>query len=705
MTNKKKYSLSFFNNLLFIVFLFIVSTTIIVATFINTQKVIDKNISDYFTQTHNLSSLILENEQSFLDTVAFEVSTLITNDINLKSINDISTALENFDSIDSLDLLFLEVNGNGLDLSNSLFDTSFLIEKIVDLNLNNNQNILVLKDQNKDIILMINKKKIIDKKTGRVSSVLYTGKIFNDNYSLLNKIKQKAKLLDVYLYYNNNLVATTDTKNRVSYKIFDKEPIIVKNDIIYSSKKLSILNDNMNFVYITKNSSFEVLKDSLIEQAFILLLFIVFVFILLYFFSNRFVIMPFSRLIQYAHKLKTDNNTVYKSTQILEFDEFADELKDIIYELRDLKEKYSRAIDGVQDGLWDIDFNTKKIFYSKRFLTMLGYEEEYKIKSIFFWHKHIHKKDYKKTIQKLKEHFEQKSDLFETEYRFRCKDGSFKWIKIRGKIFFDEKTHKPIKMSGFHTDINDFVLLQNENSKKEQMLYQQSKLAAMGEMIGNIAHQWRQPLTIVSVIGSSIGMQMKMKTLKEEDAIKDIEKLLDTVKYLSSIIDKFRNFFNPDNKVEEFYIDDMLDENLQIFESTYKSNSIDLIIDTSDVKVVGYKFELMQVIVNIINNAKDALVANVEQSEDRFIFLKAYIKDKKIIIKIYDNAGGIDKKIKDKIYEPYFTTKHQSQGTGLGLYMSSEIIQKHFHGKLTNKTITYEYNAVRYKGEEFTIEI
>ncbi|MGB5792231.1 PAS domain-containing protein, partial [Poseidonibacter sp.] len=325
------------------------------------------------------------------------------------------------------------------------------------------------------------------------------------------------------------------------------------------------------------------------------------------------------------------------------------------------------------------------------------------VQSIKFWQEHIHKDDYKKTIFNLKKHLARKTNLYEDEYRFRCKDGSYKWIKVRGKAFFEN--NKAYRITGFHTDINDVKLLQQDNNKKEQMLYQQSKLASMGEMISNIAHQWRQPLSLISTISSSLIVQIQLGIFEEKDGKRDLEKVLKSVEYLSTIIEKFRNFFNPNNEREIFSIDNIVRENLEIFETSYKSYNIEFILDLDKSEIIGYKFELIQVIINILNNAKDALLEKVKSENRRLIFLKCYKTDNNAVIKIYDNAGGINRNLKEKIYEPYFTTKHQSQGTGLGLYMSNEIIKNHFKGSLLNETISYKYENKSYKGEEFTIKI
>ncbi len=706
MITNKKLSLSLLNSLLLLVFFIVLSIAVLFSTYINTQKVVDKNIDDYFNQTYNITKLIIENEQNDLDNIISKISKEFEHTKDLDNPDTITYKLETLSYIDSIDLLFFKKNGKVYDSSNSLFDTEAIIEEIRKMESSINNKIINIKVNNEDIVLMISTKKIVDNSTGRVQAIIYAAKIFNNNFTLLDDIKTKSKIVDIHIFFDNNIIASTQNNEEIDLTVFYQNNIAVEDRTIYSSMWYEIFDKKyLNIVYVSKNNSFDILKESFLHQAFVLLLFLIFCFILLYYLSNKFIIKPFSKLLNYAYKVKDDKSIKYENTKVLEFDKFAYELKGIISELRDVKEQYSRAIDGVQDGLWDIDLKNKKIFYSPRFLTMLGYESNEIQTFKSFWQKSIHKDDYEKTMIALKEHLSGKTEVFESEYRFKCKNGSFSWIKIRGKLFYDS-THNQSRFTGFHTDINDLIVLQNENQQKERMLYQQSKLASMGEMIGNIAHQWRQPLTVISVIASTISMQLQLNTLDKDSTVKDINKLLGTVDYLSSIIDKFRYFFNPNNEIEKFSISEAIKENLVIFESSYKSSNINLILNLDDIYISGYKFELMQVVINIINNSKDALSEkSIMDKEENYIFMKTSVENKVLTLSIYDNAGGIDQEVTEKIYEPYFTTKHQSQGTGLGLYMSNEIIKKHFNGKLSNKTIEYDYENNHYIGEEFKIEI
>ena len=215
--------------------------------------------------------------------------------------------------------------------------------------------------------------------------------------------------------------------------------------------------------------------------------------------------------------------------------------------------------------------------------------------------------------------------------------------------------------------------------EQEQILIQQSKLASMGEMIGNIAHQWRQPLAQIS----AIHMNMKVtydfdKFTKEymESKIKEANKL---TAYMSQTISDFQNFFKPQGEKEVFSIEKACRDAYFILESSLKAHGIEVIFHiTQDVTINGYKTEYSQVILNLLSNAKDILIER--QIKNPKIELEIKDGNHFALVKIKDNAGGVDTSIIDKIFEPYFTTRHQTQGTGIGLYMSKNIIERNMHG-------------------------
>ena len=237
--------------------------------------------------------------------------------------------------------------------------------------------------------------------------------------------------------------------------------------------------------------------------------------------------------------------------------------------------------------------------------------------------------------------------------------------------------------------------------EKEKLLIQQSKMATMGEMIGNIAHQWKQPLSVISLSNGIIKLNQEFKSFSEEE-IKDAIKGIDnSVKNLSSTIDDFRNFFNPNKKEESFDIKDAFDKTFKLIDSQFKYNDIKVIKNIQSVIIDTYENELLQTLINILKNAKDELIKK-DVNEKKFIFIDAIKEDTNLIIKIKDNAGGIPANILNRIFEPYFTTKENNGGTGIGLYMSKNIIE-HMGGTLSVSNIEYAYEGINYKGAQFQI--
>jgi len=244
-------------------------------------------------------------------------------------------------------------------------------------------------------------------------------------------------------------------------------------------------------------------------------------------------------------------------------------------------------------------------------------------------------------------------------------------------IFFSKPLYN------FYKDLDKRVKEEIAKTKeKDQLLMHQSKLAALGEMLGNIAHQWRHPLTRLSLLIQNLEMAHKKQKLDKEFLDKFQQKALIQINYMSQTIDDFTNFFKKDTKKEFFCPKKIIEQALQLMDGRIKQNKLEIILDVKNTESIeGYKSEFSQVVLNIINNAIDIL--KERNVKNKKIWIR--IEGKKI--EIEDNAGGISDDIKDKIFEPYFTTKFQSQGTGIGLYMSRVIMTQHFNGEL------YTYNS------------
>jgi PAS domain S-box-containing protein len=251
---------------------------------------------------------------------------------------------------------------------------------------------------------------------------------------------------------------------------------------------------------------------------------------------------------------------------------------------------------------------------------------------------------------------------------------------------------------------NDVTELNKKNEElvqKEKLLFQQAKLASMGEMIGNIAHQWRQPLSSISVLASGIKLQKELDILKDEDFIYSMNNIINATQYLSQTIEDFRSFFDSKNsEMTTFNIEESIEKTLSLIDSQLKHKEIKVIKKIDDFKITTLENELIQVLVNILNNSKDALL---ERTEQKLIQITSYKDSKSGYIEIIDNAGGIAANVIDKIFEPYFTTKHKSLGSGIGLYMSEEIVEKHLKGKIFVENHPIEINKNKYMGAKFTI--
>ncbi|KAB7889442.1 PAS domain-containing sensor histidine kinase [Poseidonibacter ostreae] len=363
-----------------------------------------------------------------------------------------------------------------------------------------------------------------------------------------------------------------------------------------------------------------------------------------------------------------------------------------------LQQAYT-VFNNTKDGIVITDKYTNIIDVNNSFEKITAYSKlEVVNKRINLLKSNLHDKNfYKKMWKDLKV-----NGFWEGEIINLKKDRTLytQWLTI-STIY--SQTHEVLNYIGIFSDITERKNKDKLLKEKEALLFQQSKMASMGEMIENIAHQWRQPLSVISTTATGIKMQKELGILKEKDEFENLDMINTSAQYLSQTIEDFKDFLRTDKKLEMFKLENTLNSAIKLISSKFKNRNITIVIDNQDIEIYGLKNEFVQVIMNILSNAKDAL-ENIDL-ENKYVFINSFIDKEHIFIQIKDNAGGIPLDIINKICEPYFTTKHQSKGTGIGLYMSEEIIKNHMKGSLHIRNEEFEYKNEKYKGACFEIKI
>lgn len=274
------------------------------------------------------------------------------------------------------------------------------------------------------------------------------------------------------------------------------------------------------------------------------------------------------------------------------------------------------------------------------------------------------------------------------------------------KPFFNEKKERLILIIA--NNITAIKQLEDEQLKQQQMLQNQSKIAAMGEMLGNISHQWRQPLSVITTQSSAIKVWIEFgHEITNERLLECSESISKQANYLSKTIDDFKNFFISDSTQKQVHdLKNVFYKLEDLVKIPFENNFITCINEIeSDIKINLNENILIQSFINIYNNAKDAFAEHKIESDDRYFFVTIKKEQENAVITFKDSAGGINEESLDKIFEPYYTTKHKSLGTGIGLYMTNQIITKHLKGQIVAENESYTYQGKEYKGAKFIITL
>ena len=364
-----------------------------------------------------------------------------------------------------------------------------------------------------------------------------------------------------------------------------------------------------------------------------------------------------------------------------------------------LAERIKLAFDGSRDGLWDWNLIDNSVYFSSRWKEMLGYQDNELENNLDTWQSRVHPDDLENALKDIELSLTDKNGMFENKHRLQHKDGHWVWIYDRGKVQRD-KEGKAIRMIGTHTDLTTEINLTNELSelnvnletrikeqveeldRQHQLVVRKTKLASMGEMLNNIAHQWRQPLNCINSNVAVISSIMARDTIDKKKLLSQIDKIENNTQYMSNTIENFSNFSRPNKQKIKFLIQDVLKSALELLE--LRSKNIDIqIMQNIEVKLYSFSEEYQQVLMIILNNAIDNF--DSRGTEDPRIGIVIAEDKHTTYLSICDNGGGIDKENIDHIFDPYFTTKFATEGVGLGLYMAKMLIEESMQGQLEAK--------------------
>jgi len=492
------------------------------------------------------------------------------------------------------------------------------------------------------LIYFVDKKETkIDKKLILINMLLKTHSDFNEKYSLVD-IKEKEEQ-------------------------YNKKELNIKKEYVLILKRKIVLNDKKFFltsIYRT-DKLYEKTTDFRNKIIIFTLISLIFLILILSFFENK------------NNKLEKEKEILKKKNE--EILKLVDEM--IIISNTDLKGKIT--------------------YVSKAFCEISGYKEEELIGKPhnIVRHPDMKKEDFKNMWEDLKNEGKWEGIV---KNRKKDKKGYYYVYAVISSLY---KDGKKIGYSSIRKDITSEIelkevqnkLIENNNKLKEQvekkveelrekdkMIIQQSKLASMGELLNMISHQWKQPLSSINSVNQLIQMKLILQEVNEEELLELSKEIEEYVSHLSETILNFKNFYKKDKKKKKDSIENIINNSYSIIKETLKSNQINFIRSIEkNINVETYTNELKQVILNIVKNAEEILTEI--EIENKYIKIKSErdLKNNKCVISIENNGGNIPNEIKDKIFEPYFSTKEEKNGTGIGLYMSKIIIEEHCEGKLS----------------------
>ncbi len=403
-----------------------------------------------------------------------------------------------------------------------------------------------------------------------------------------------------------------------------------------------------------------------------------------------------------------------KNQRVKQVIEYNVDITDRIMEQKKLAENEKRLrsiITTSPDAISVIDLKGNIVFTSDKSAALVGYDHPSQLlgKNVLDF---LSPENIEMAKQAIENIASGKIDQDTREFKTLRKDGSFFFQEVNGSVMVDEN-NQPYAIILIGRDVtqrlkteNDLLalnkmlkeqsaILENLNRsleqrineeveasrEKDRMLALQSRQAAMGEMIGNIAHQWRQPLNTINLIIHDLAEAHKHGELDESYFQNSYNEANKVVQRMSQTIDDFRNFYRPDKEKRVFEMNKVVEQSVSFASAGLTASGIRLQLHCNgSVLVEGYSNEMIQVLINILNNAKDSLADS--SNEEKVIAIQCYAENSKAIVKIENNGDHIPDDLLEKIFDPYFTTKPEGQGTGLGLFIAKTIVEKNMQGRL-----------------------
>ena len=730
--------------------------TLLVNSYFHYTNVLQEYRQNAFISTNNDYKTITYKINSFSQNL-YNLSNQIVNDNNVKSITNLISNYENKNDYNKI--IFNEEKKRLLTIiSQQIKSKKNISFAVFDKDLNP-----IVFNRNKDgkvlngIISYNEKTEFINIKTGEASDIPYFmsikknsdkvdirldkngfGLVYVQKIYLDNKLVGYLRIKEVFTKSTINLFVD-NLNNKFSFltKDFllgnffdiDKEYIKEHSILVTDVHSIDDINENERYsfhmhymkalddekLYLIStfdkdklDSKIDLLKKNLILA--ILISFIISFIISIYFFKVT-ILNPISKLSNGMQNLKKQKYNIIKLDTNDEFSDIADEfnvltknLKDSFSKIEESKSFIKNIIDTAPVRVFWKDRDNKYIGANKLFLHDADLEDESEIIG--------------KTDWELKWKSQAQSYIDDDNFVMNSKKEKLKFEEtqsfannivinlITSKVPLINKNGDVIGVLGIYDDVTEQRTIEKMLHQREQQIAEQTKMASMGEMIGNIAHQWRQPLSVISTASSGLQLEKENDILSDEQFNKYCEAINRNAQYLSKTIDDFKNFIKGDRLKKVFNLSENIHSSLNLVDGSIKKYDINLILNFDDkLEIDGYSNELTQCFINIFNNSKDAFNESTDNTEYKLLFISTSKVDDKVIITIKDNAGGIPNDILPKIYEPYFTTKHMSQGTGLGLHMTYNMIVDGMGGGIDIHNTNFEYQGEKYNGTEVIISL